>query len=147
MAVSNIISNRILYGRDRGKTRLGLLLGGLLFLSSYLFWGFPGVSEAAYDLFPIDVIGGGLALLVLVAGGYASQNDGVLISWLLVFLPVLGATLHFAGVGLQTPDSGEQIAFILAIPLVSALLLGTGGYLLGRGIYRLRRSAGATLAR
>lgn len=100
------------------------------------------MSEAAYDPFPVDVIGGGFVLLGLVAAVYALQNQGLFISWLLVFLPVFGATLSFVGVGLQSPAPGEQIVLILTIPLVSALLLGTGGYLLGRGIQHILQSAG-----
>lgn len=121
---------------------MGLVLGVVLFVVSYLFWRLPGVSDAAYDVLPVDVIGGGLALVFLVSAAHAAQNQGLLVSWLLVFLPVLGATMNFVGVGLQSPNPGEQIAFILAIPLATALLLGTAGYLIGRGVAHVLRSAG-----
>lgn len=38
MQVNTTVSNQVLYGRDRRKTKVGLLLGGILFLISYLFW-------------------------------------------------------------------------------------------------------------
>lgn len=142
MASNGTTVRQLVYGRDRRKTELGLVFAGVLFLASYLFWRLPGVSEAAYDLLVVDVVVGGFALLVLVAAVHAYGNRGLLVSWLLVFLPVLGASLNFVGVGLQTPATAETVALALAIPAASALLLGTGGYLLGRGIRRVARSAG-----
>lgn len=121
---------------------MGLVLGVVLFIVTYLFWRLPGVSDTAYDVLPVDVIGGGFALVFLVAAVHAARNRGLLISWLLVFLPVLGATMNFVGVGLQSPTPGEQITFIVAIPLAAALVLGTAGYLLGRGVAHILESAG-----
>lgn len=136
------VPRQLVYGRDEHATRRGLVLGVVLFVLSYLFWRLPGVSDTAYDVLPVDVIGGGFALVVLVAAVHAARNRGLLVSWLLVFLPVLGATMNFVGVGLQSPTPGEQIMFIVAIPLAAALLLGTAGYLVGRGVAHVLQSAG-----
>lgn len=142
MVLSGTVSRQLVYGRDQQKTKRGLILGAVLFVGSYLFWRLPGLSDTAYDVVPVDVIGGGFALVFVVAAVHAAQNRGLLISWLLVFLPVFGATLSFVGVGLQSPTPGEQIALIVAIPLAAALLVGTAGYLLGRGVAHILRSAG-----
>jgi len=137
-----VISRQTLYGRDRTATATGLLLAGVLFVAFYLFWRLPGVSAAAYDLLPVDVIGGGIAGLLTVAALQAHYNDGIVVIWVLVFLPVLGATMNFVGVGLQSPTLWERLALIVAIPAVAALLIGTGGYLLGSGSRYVVRSAG-----
>lgn len=142
MSLSVTVSRQLVSGRDQRSTKIGLAVGVVLFVGSYLFWRLPGVSEAAYDVLPVDVIGGGFALLFLVAAVHAAYNRGLLVSWLLVFLPVFGASLSFVGVGLQSPALGEQVALIVAIPLAAALLLGTAGYLLGRGVEHILRSAG-----
>lgn len=144
MSLNDTVSRQFVFGRDERKTKLGLVLGAVLFLGSYLFWRLPGVSEAAYDVLSVDVIGGGFALVFLVAAVHAAQNRGLLICWLLVFLPVFGATLSFVGVGLQTPTLGERAVLIVAIPLAAALLLGTAGYLVGRGVEHILRLAGTT---
>jgi|GEM_PF-2643580 len=142
MPVNSAASRQLVYGREERKTKIGLVVGAVLFIGSYLFWRLPGVSDTAYDVLPVDVIGGGFALLLLVAAVHAASNRGLLVSWLLVFLPVFGASLNFVGVGLQSPTLGEQVALIVAIPLAAALLLGTAGYLLGRGVEHILRSAG-----
>lgn len=144
MPLNITVPRQFVYGRDERATRLGLVLGVVLFVVSYLFWRLPGVSDTAYDVLPVDVIGGGFALVFGIAAVHAARNRGLLVSWLLVFLPVLGATMNFVGVGLQSPTPGEQIMFIVAIPLAAALLLGTAGYLVGRGVAHILRSAGET---
>lgn len=142
MPLSGTVSRQLVFGRDQRSTKIGLTIGAVLFVGSYLFWRLLGVAEAAYDVLPVDVIGGGFALLLLIAAVHAAYNQGLLISWLLVFLPVFRASLSFVGVGLQSPALGEQVALIVAIPLGAALLLGTAGYLLGRGVENILRSTG-----
>lgn len=142
MPMNGTASRQLVYGRDERKTKIGLVVGAVLFIGSYLLWRLPGVSETAYDVLPVDVIGGGFALVLLVAAVHAASNRGLLVSWLLVFLPVFGASLNFVGVGLQSPALGERVALIVAIPLAAALLLGTAGYLLGRGADHVLQSSG-----
>lgn len=136
-------SHRLWYGRRTRDTNAGLLVAGALFVVFYLFWRLPGVSETAYDVLPVDVIGGGIALLLLVAAVQAARNQGLLVSWLLVYLPFLGATLNLVGVGFQSPSAVETVGLVVAIPLAGTLIVGTAGYLLGRGTDRVLRSAGA----
>ncbi|MFC7156182.1 hypothetical protein ACFQPA_12085 [Halomarina halobia] len=107
-----------------------------LLIFAYLFWAIEGVSSAAYDLSPIDVIGGGLALLLLLATIQAYYNDGLLISWLLVFLPVFGTALSGVGVGLIRPTPMKSFGLAIGIALFAALTLGTVGFLLGTAIRR-----------
>lgn len=127
----------LVYGREKTRTAWGVTIAGGLFILSYFFWGLPGVSATAYDVLPVDVIGAGLALLVLVTAWQAYWNHGLIVNWLLVFFPVLGATLNFVGVGLQSPTGWERLGLTVAIPVLAALLLGTIGYLLGTATKRL----------
>lgn len=142
MLFAHTISPRLLYGRDRVATKGGLVLAGLLFVVSYLFWRLPDVSEAAYDLLPVDVIGGGIVLLVLVVAAHASLNDGLIVSWLLVFFPLLGATLNLVGVGLTSSDPLAVVALSVGIPLGGAFIIGTGGHLVGAGLRYIVTAAG-----
>ena len=132
---------RLLYGRNGAATKGGLVLAGLLFVLSYLFWRLPGVSEAAYDLLPVDVIGGGIVVLLLLAAAHAYLNDGLIVSWLLVFGSLLGATLNRVGVGLTSSDPLAVLALSAGLPLGGAVIIGTSGHLVGVGLRMLIRAA------
>lgn len=130
------LSRAVLYGRKQPYTTWAVTIAGGFFVLSYFFWAIPGVSATASELLPVDVIGTSLTLLVLLTGVHAYWNRGLVINWLLVFFPVLGATLNFVGVGLQTPGI-ERLGLTLALPVLTALLLGTTGYLLGRRLHHI----------
>ena len=132
-----------LYGRDKSITAWSLAISGLLFVISYLFWRLPGISDSAYDFLPVDVIGGGFAALLIIATLQAYFNEGLPISWLLVFLPAFGATVNFVGVGLQSGDPLTEIGLIIGLPVVIALVLGTAGFFVGRSTRFIISSAGA----
>lgn len=132
----------MLYGRDKTITSRSLAISGLLFIISFLFWRIPGISDRAYDLLPVDVIGGGFAALLIIAMIQAHLNEGLLISWLLVFLPALGATLNFVGVGLTSGEPLFKIGVIIGLPVGIALIVGTTGFLVGRGLHHIVTSTG-----
>lgn len=132
-----------LYGQDKTLTVRSLAISGLLFVISYLFWRIPGISDSAYDLLPVDVIGGGFAALLIIATLQAYLNEGLLISWLLVLLPALGATINFVGVGLTSGDPLIKIGAIIGLPVVIALIVGTAGFFVGRVVHYIVSSAGA----
>ncbi len=107
-----------------------------LFVLSYVLWRFPRLSEAAYDL-GVDVIVGGFVLAFASAALYAYANEGIVGCWLLVSLPVLGATLNRVGVGLTSATPLELYGLAVAIAVLAGVALGTAGFLFGTGLRRL----------
>jgi len=136
------LEHSVLYGQDQILTTRGLAASGLLFVISYIFWRLPGISESAYEFLPVDVIGGGFAALLVIAAIQAFYNKGIIVSWSLVLLPTFGASVNFVGVGLQSGDPLLKIGLILGLPMTIALILGSTGFLVGRGIDYIVSSAG-----
>jgi hypothetical protein len=124
----------LLYGRTRSNTARGIILAGVLFTVSFLFWRLPDVSNSAYDILPVDVIGGGFVALLLIATVQAYYNEGLLVSWLLVTLPAFGATINHVGVGLTSPDPLTTVGLVVGIPVVIGFVVGTSGFLVGRSV-------------
>ena len=125
------------------------LAGGLFILASVLFYAadpllplpIVGVSLTALvnpvDAFAVDLVTGVAVILAWMglAAWPAYRREGVLVSWGLLFGPSFGAL--FARYVVFDPSGGGRLydlvaAFLFALSI--ALLLGTGGYLLGSGL-------------
>lgn len=125
MDIEISIQDRYLYGDDLTVSRRWVGASAILFIVSYVFWWVPGLSELGYNLLPIDVIGGGIGLIFLLALYQAYSNDGLFLCWLLIFAPVLGATLNHVGVGLTSMSPLIAYSLSVVISLLTAVGLGT----------------------
>lgn len=120
-----------LLGVSRTRSILGLLLAGALLLGSFLF------GTVARTQGWMSVVDGRLFLLVLfvlvvgsaVAAANAYWNDGLVLSWLLVFGPVSGWLWI---VFVQGPVFFNVAIVPMAWAAFAALVVGTLGYVLGR---------------
>lgn len=128
-----------LFGRTRSRSRWWIGVSIILFVLSYSFWYYIRVSSIPYDvdISPIVIVEIGFVLAFISAVFHAYSNDGLFISWLLVFFPVAGATLDRIGVGMISPTPLETVGFGIGIAAVIAFVFGTVGFLLGVGVRRL----------
>lgn len=88
---------------------------------------------------PIDPAPAFIFALVVSAAVQAYHNDGLLVSWLLVFAPVAVVGLGVFGIGLAGEDVANiagAIGYPVILGAVAALVLGTGGFVVGAGARR-----------
>lgn len=101
------------------------------------------ITSSGYVIPALGPIGTAPAFTIALVGAAAIQayyNDGLLVSWLVVFAPVAVFALGVFGVG-PVPAELEQIAGTIGYPViiggVGALVLGTVGFVLGAGARRI----------
>lgn len=141
---------RVLVGQVPART-VGwwALAGGLFVLASVLFYTtdpllpLPIVGVSLIALFiPVGALAADLATGVVavlawmgLAAWPAYRREGLLVSWGLLFAPGFGAMLIHYAVG-DRSGGGPWFDAVVALLYASsiALLLGTGGYLLGSGL-------------
>lgn len=122
-----------LFGRNRTGTFLGLGFAMMLFIGIFILRGWAEMAEGeTFGTLPIsDVV-----FVVVVGGGFAAVtafwNDGLLLSWLLVFCPVIAWVWpNFV----QGPVFFKAVVHPFALAAVAAILAGTAGYVIGRRIH------------
>lgn len=121
-----------LFGVSRRRSSLLAGLAVALFLGTYL------LGTTARTLGWMSLLDGRLPLLVIfviiagtaVAAASATWNDGLLLSWLLVFGPVLGWLWI---IFVQGPVFFDVTIVPFAFAALTALVIGTVGYVIGRG--------------
>lgn len=92
-------------------------------------------SIGPFDPAPVLTI-----LLVGAAAIQAYYNDGLLVSWLVVFAPIAGFGLGLIGNGLAADGLhtlAGTIGYAVILGTVAAVVLGTSGFLIGAGGRRL----------
>lgn len=120
-----------LFGVSRTRSILVLVLAGVFLLGSFL------IGTVARTQGWMEVLDGRLYVLVMfvlifgsaVAAANAFWNDGLVLSWLLVFGPVLGWLWI---VFVQGPVFFDSAIVPIAWAVFTALVVGTLGYVIGR---------------
>lgn len=82
----------------------------------------------------------GALLLVGIAAIQAYYNDGLLVSWIVVFAPLASVGFLIAGSGFSSGSMLSLVGIIgysVLFATLGALFLGTGGFLLGAGARRV----------
>lgn len=127
----------LLVGRDRAATRQVLVVAAGLFLSTLAVLEILVVTGTGMAL-STDGPGGAIAALlalVALAALQAYRNDGLVLSWTVVFAPTYAFVLHsFAGSATQ--PLVVTVIYAAELAAVATLLLGTGGFLVGAGARR-----------
>lgn len=151
---------RVLVGDDLSRAGRWGIVAGVLFLvasgliyATYPIFLLPVEGVTLFELFfPTGVLAASTLLGAIVVLGWmglamwpAYRNAGLLVSWGLLFGPMFGASLTdfvLDGISGSGPFVDATFAFLAA--LIFALILGTGGFVLGRGLRRLisRRRSG-----
>lgn len=139
--LARIWNTPLLGGRDRALSRRAAILtvGGSVALA--VVWlglrSFEIVIPAVGPIGPAPAFG---LALIGAAAIQAYYNDGLVISWLIVFVPIAVFGLGIVGIGLAG-EGLDRIAGIIGYPvligIVGALVLGTGGFVLGAGLRRV----------
>jgi DNA-binding transcriptional ArsR family regulator len=146
--LTRIWQSPIFGGRNRGLSRrvaIGAVgafvaLGAVWFILAAFQFTLP-------DLGPVDPLRDGTILLVGIAAIQAYYNDGLLVSWVVVFAPL--ASVGFLSIGTALAGGSMLsvvgiVGYSVIIGTVGALVLGTGGFLLGasgrRVVAKLSRS-------
>lgn len=141
---------RLLVGHvPNRQARWALLAGGLFVLSGALIYAnrpytpLPVEGVVLFELFyPTGVLAADTVFGIVVilawmglAAWPAYRREGILVSWGLPFGPLFGAILTDFVLG-DTSGGGPwlEVAFAFIAALIFALVLGTGGYLLGSGL-------------
>jgi DNA-binding transcriptional ArsR family regulator len=136
-------------GRRRERSRQAAVATAVA--SIVVVGGWLAVRSAGATIPSVGPLGPGPAFVSLLVGGAAVQaydNDGLLVSWLVVFTPV--ALLAFGVVGIGLAGEGiDHVVGVIAYPVVvggvGALLLGTVGFVLGAGTRRLVAAASGSV--
>lgn len=127
----------LLVGRDRAATRQVLAVAAGLFVSTLAVLQTLAVTGTAMAL-STGGPGGAIAALLALVGVAALQayrNDGLVPSWTVVFAPTYAFVLYsFAGSATQ--PLAVTVFYAAELAAVAALLLGTGGFLVGAGARR-----------
>jgi hypothetical protein len=146
--LTRIWQSPIFGGRNRGLSRrvaIGAVgafvaLGAVWFILAAFQFTLP-------DLGPVDPLRDGTILLVGIAAIQAYYNDGLLVSWVVVFAPLASVGFLSIGTGLAGGSMLSVVGIVgysVIIGTVGALVLGTGGFLLGasgrRVVAKLSRS-------
>lgn len=129
--ISEPVGNGLL-GKSRSRSLLALGLSGALLLGAFL------LGTVATTQGWMAILDGRISLLVLlvlvfgtaVAAANAYWNDGLVLSWLLVFGPILG---WLWVVFVQGPIVFYGAIVPIAWSVLTALVVGTIGYVIGRG--------------
>ncbi|MDZ7702520.1 MAG: helix-turn-helix domain-containing protein [Halobacteriales archaeon] len=127
-----------LSGRDLDTTADALVLAAVGAVVVALGW----LAIATFDVVIQPVGGFGLAQLLplVVIGGAAAHayvNDGLVVSWAVVFLPLLALGLASIGLGLAGQGLAQlpgAIGYPVLLASVGALVLGTVGFVAGVGL-------------
>lgn len=129
----------LLVGRNRATSRQVVVVAAGFFLSTVAVLAVVAVTGTSLAAVPGGGVGAGGALLGLVAlaGLQAYYNDGVVLSWTVVFAPTYAFVLHAFAMGSLEPLVVD-VFYAAQVAAVVALLVGTGGFLLGAGARRLR---------
>lgn len=144
---------RVFVGRGPGRSgRWDMLAVGLFAIASGLIYvtrpylPLPVENVTLFELFLVGgVFAANIPLGSIILFGWlglamwpAYRNAGLLVSWGLIFGPMFGAILTdyvMDGISGSGPLVDATFAFLLA--LILALILGTGGFVLGTGLRRL----------
>lgn len=92
------------------------------------------------DAGPLDPARDGAILLVSVSAIQAYYNDGLLVSWVVVFAPLASIGFLIIGTGIASGSMLSLVGIIgyaMIIAIIGALVLGTGGFLIGSGMRRV----------
>lgn len=122
------------------KSRRVVLGSDGLFLLSSGFWFVQGVTNLQMmQIGPFDIIRHGLILIVIFAAMTAYWNDGLLLSWTVVFASIVSIALYGVGQALILGDltvlfGGVSLAVVAGI--VGPFTLGSIGYVVGIEIRR-----------
>lgn len=152
---------RVLLGVDHQQlVRWSLLAGGLFVTSASLiyvthqFYPLPVEGVTLFEVFfAIGALNTNFLLGIVVVLGWlglamvpASRSAGLLVSWVLIFGPLFGASMtDWVLEGISGSGPLVDATFALVFALVFALILGTIGFLIGRGArlaFERRRSSG-----
>ena len=125
-------SNSVLFGRRTGRTRRTLGVAITIFLCTFLIgvyargrWMQAVMETTLQPVLFVILVGGGLTIW------NAYWNDGLLMSWLLMFSLVTPWLIHY---NLQL---GIYWPFVSAGYVTLALVVSTVGYLIGVGFRRV----------
>lgn len=147
--VSDLIL-RLLVGDESSRPAAWGVRAGVLFFGTGLliYLTRPGVPLPLDELYfreiliPLEVLDDPFAVAVVVIAGWtglamwpAYRKEGLLLSWLVTFGPLFGASLAdfvLDGISGSGPLVDASFAFLLA--LVHTVLIGTCGFVLGRGL-------------
>lgn len=135
--MNRIVARQLLIGRDDRRTKQWAVLIGALFFGSLLY--FRAAMDADYYSI-LDWLGWEGAAVIL--GGLvvlqALDNEGLVISWGLVFAAVAGLVLNFGGMGM-TGEIGvlEHLRTTVVLAGGTAALLGTIAFGVGVGVRRV----------
>lgn len=131
----------LLGGRNQALSRRVTL--GALLVSAVLAFPWLVITSTGYVtpfLSPTDIVPVFTIALVGAAAIQAYYNDGLLVSWLVVFGPVAVFAIGIFGIG-PIESELEQIAGTIGYPVIvgtiGAVVLGTLGFVLGAGVRRV----------
>ncbi|MFB6143274.1 MAG: ArsR/SmtB family transcription factor [Halorientalis sp.] len=136
-----IANTALLGGRDRSLSRRAGRLGAGGFVVAAVGWfAVAATGTRVPGLGPVDpALALGL-VLVVAAAVQAYYNDGLLVSWFVVFGPVAGFALGLFASGFLAGGAGVlvgAVGYAVVVGTVAALVFGTGGFLVGAGCRRL----------
>lgn len=109
-----------------------LMILGLVIARDYL-----GVTLTAFVPQGISIYL--IPAVFVLAAIYAYYNDGVVISWVIIFTPLFFAFVNYIGSGIAIGNNPTQIEWILSSAsggLLYAIILGTFAFILGAGSRR-----------
>lgn len=136
-----LVTSSVLSGQDIETSRRVLIGSSVLFAILGCSWLIQAILAVDFTLLGSPYLfGAGLVTLVVLAAGNAYWNEGLLISWLLVFLPICSLSFYGIGVALRTGTWSTAVGgilFGLLVGVIGALTIGSVGHLIGIGGRRM----------
>lgn len=140
---ARIVESPLLGGRSRDRSRRGALVAAGAFVVIAPLWFAVTSFNVDVGISGVGLFGPAPALAVLLVGAAAVQayyNDGLLVSWLVVFAPIAGFGVGLLGAGLAAGGLeivAGAIGYSVILGAGAALVFGTSGFLIGAGGRRL----------